>query len=206
VNVKQGGTLFMVPKGTPGFRIGKIFNKRGWRFYQNAELIFENARVPHANVVGEVGGSVKTGRGDTTGGDLFGDLELAANALGVCDDAIAMATAFARRERRAGKYLFEHQLVQLKLVEMHALTEALRSFVLRVAWQHDQKTHSANAGLAMNYSTDVIQRVTRLNMEIHGAEGAMMNARVDKLVRDAMVWTHLAGDTVQRIKVLRRIK
>jgi alkylation response protein AidB-like acyl-CoA dehydrogenase len=57
----------------------------------------------------------------------------------------------------------------------------------------------------MNWSTDVIQRVTRLNMEIHGAEGSMMNARVDKLVRDAMVWTHLAGDTVQRVKVLRRI-
>ena len=206
VSIKEGGTLFMVPKGTPGFRIGKVFNKRGWRFYQNAELIFENARVPHANVVGQVGtGSVKSGRGDTTGGDLFGDLELAANALGVCDDAVDMAMHFARGYRRGGKYLMEHQLIQLKINEMHMLTEALRSYVLRVAWLHDRKEHSANAGLVMNYSTDVIQRVTRLNMEIHGAEGCMMNARVDKLVRDAMVWTHLAGDTVQRVKVLKRL-
>lgn len=206
VSIKEGGTLFMVPKGTPGFRIGKIFNKRGWRFYQNAELIFENARVPHANVVGQVGtGSVKAGRGDTTGGDLFGDLELAANALGVCDDAVEMAMHFSRSYKRAGKYLMEHQLIQLKLNEIHMLTEALRSYVLRVAWLHDRKEHSANAGLVMNYSTDVIQRVTRLNMEIHGAEGCMMNARVEKLVRDAMVWTHLAGDTVQRVKVLRRL-
>ena len=207
VSIKSGGTLFMVPKTTPGFRVGKVFNKRGWRFYQNAELIFENARVPHANVVGDVGtGSVKSGRGDTTGGDLFGDLELAANALGVCDDAVQMAMAHARTRKRAGKYLMEHQLVQLKINEMHMLTEALRSFVLRVAWQHDQGTHSANAGLVMNYSTDVIQRVTRLNVEIHGAEGCLMNARAEKLVRDAMVWTHLAGDTVQRVKVLKRIK
>ena len=206
VSIKEGGTLFMVPKGTPGFRIGKIFNKRGWRFYQNAELIFENARVPHTNVVGQVGtGSVKAGRGDTTGGDLFGDLELAANALGVCDDAVEMAMHFSRSYKRAGKYLMEHQLIQLKLNEIHMLTEALRSYVLRVAWLHDRKEHSANAGLVMNYSTDVIQRVTRLNMEIHGAEGCMMNARVEKLVRDAMVWTHLAGDTVQRVKVLRRL-
>ncbi len=206
VNIKEGGTLFMVPKGTPGFRIGKVFNKRGWRFYQNAELIFENARLPQANVVGAVGtGSVKAGRGDTTGGDLFGDLELAANAVGVCDDACEMATGFARTHKRGGKYLLEQQLVQLRINEMHALTEALRSYVMRVAWQHDQRTHSANAGLVMNYSTDVIQRVTRLNMEIHGAEGCMMNARVDKLVRDAMVWTHLAGDTVQRIKILKRL-
>jgi acyl-CoA dehydrogenase len=206
VSIKEGGTLFMVPKGTPGFRIGKIFNKRGWRFYQNAELIFENARVPHANVVGQVGtGSVKAGRGDTTGGDLFGDLELAANALGVCDDAVDMAMNFSRTHKRAGKYLMEHQLIQLKINEMHMLTEALRSYVMRVAWLHDRKEHSANAGLVMNYSTDVIQRVTRLNMEIHGAEGCMMNARAEKLVRDAMVWTHLAGDTVQRVKVLKRL-
>ena len=206
VNIRQGGTLFMVPKSTPGFRIGKVFNKRGWRFYQNAELIFENARVPHANVVGDVGtGSVKAGKGDTTGGDIFGDLELAANALGVCDDACQMATNFSRTHKRAGKYLMEHQLIQLRINEMHALTEALRSYVMRVAWQHDRKEHSANAGLVMNWSTDVIQRVTRLSMEIHGAEGCMMNARVDKLVRDAMVWTHLAGDTVQRVKVLKRL-
>jgi acyl-CoA dehydrogenase len=206
VSIKEGGTLFMVPKGTPGFRIGKIFNKRGWRFYQNAELIFENARVPHANVVGQVGtGSVKAGRGDTTGGDLFGDLELAANALGVCDDAVEMAMQFSRTHQRAGKYLMEHQIIQLKINELHMLTEALRSYVMRVAWLHDRKEHSANAGLVMNYSTDVIQRVTRLNMEIHGAVGCMMNARVDKLVRDAMVWTHLAGDTVQRVKVLKRL-
>ncbi|MBT3905419.1 MAG: hypothetical protein HOF30_07095, partial [Rhodospirillaceae bacterium] len=59
---------------------------------------------------------------------------------------------------------------------------------------------------AVNYSTDVIQRVTRLNMEVHGAEGCMMNARVDKLVRDAMVWTHLAGDTVLRMKAVSKIK
>jgi acyl-CoA dehydrogenase len=207
VSIKQGGTLFMVPRGTPGFRIGKVFNKRGWRFYQNAELIFENCRVPHANVVGEVGtGSVKAGRGDTTGGDLFGDLELAANALGVCEDACEMAMDYARTHKRAGRYLMEHQLVQLKLNEMHALTEALRSYVMRVAWLHDRGQHSANAGLVMNFSTDVIQRVTRLNMEVHGAEGRLMNARVDKLVRDAMVWTHLAGDTVQRVKVLKRLE
>ncbi len=206
VNIKEGGTLFMVPKGTPGFRIGKVFNKRGWRFYQNAELIFENARLPHANVVGGVGGAAKSGRGDNTGGDLFGDLELAANALGVCDDAVEMSMRWSRTAKRAGKYLMEHQLIQLKINEMHALTEALRSFVMRVAWQHDQQTHSANAGLLMNWSTDVIQRVTRLNMEIHGPDGAAMNARVDKLQRDAMVWTHLAGDTVQRVKILKRLK
>ena len=206
VNIKQGGTLFMVPKGTPGFRIGKVFNKRGWRFYQNAELIFENARVPHANVVGDVGtGSVKSGKGDTTGGDMFGDLELAANALGVCDDAVEMSMKHARTHKRAGKYLMEHQLIQLKINEMHMLTEALRSFVMRIAWEHDHKVHSANAGLAMNYSTDVIQEVTELNLEIHGGAGCKVARHAEKLVRDGFIWSHLAGDTVQRLKVAARL-
>jgi alkylation response protein AidB-like acyl-CoA dehydrogenase len=207
VDIKQGGTLFLVPKSTPGFRIGKIFNKRGWRFYQNAELIFENARVPHANVVGGVGtGSVKAGLGDTTGGDLFGDLELSSNAIGVCEDAIDMALRYAHSQSKAGKRLFDHQLVQLRINEMSMLTEALRSFVMRIAWEHDQGQRSATGVLAVNYSTDVIIRVTKLNMEIHGREGGMMNARVDKLVRDAMVWTHLAGDTVLRLKAVSKIK
>ena len=200
--------MFLVPSDTPGFRIGKVFNKSGWRFYQNAELIFENARVPHANVVGAVGGSDMKSHaaGDRTGGDLFGDLELAANALGVCDAACEQALASRPQARRqGGQLLCEQQLVQLKLNRMHMLTEALRSFVMRVAWEHDRKVHSANAGLAMNFSTDVIQEVTELNMEIHGGAGGLMDRTADKLVRDGFIWSHLAGDSVQRLKVAKRI-
>lgn len=115
VNIQQGGTMFLVPVDTPGFRFGKSSNKRGWRFYQNAELVFENARVPHANVVGEVNGGMKKNKGDTTGGDLFGDLELAANALGVCEDAVALAMNFARTQKKGGRLAIDHQLVQLKV-------------------------------------------------------------------------------------------
>ncbi|HVQ60793.1 MAG TPA: acyl-CoA dehydrogenase family protein [Burkholderiales bacterium] len=205
--LKQGITMFLVPRDTPGFRSGKVFNKSGWRFYQNGEMIFENARVPHANVVGEVNGATRKSGGsggDTTGGDLFGDLELAANALGICDDACESALAHARATQRDAKALFEQQLVQLKLNRMHALTEALRSFVLRVAWEHDRRIHSPNPGLAMNFSTDVVQEVTELYMELRGG-GPGMDAHAEKLVRDSFIWSHLAGDTVQRLKVARRL-
>jgi alkylation response protein AidB-like acyl-CoA dehydrogenase len=204
--LRQGTTMFLVPRDTPGFRIGKVFNKNGWRFYQNAEMIFENARVPHANVIGSVNGSdMKTQQaGDRTGGDLFGDLELAANALGVCDDACEMALTLARTGKQGGRPLFEQQMVQLRLNRMHLLTEALRSFVMRVAWEHDRKLHSPNAGLCMNLSTDVIQEVTEINLELHAGAGVRA-PRADKLVRDAMIWSHLAGDSVQRMKVTRRL-
>ena len=204
VGVREGTTMFLVPRETPGLRIGTVFNKSGWRFYQNAEMIFENARVPHANVVGEAShGGGKTG--DRTGGDLFGDLELAANALGVCDAACESARRHAQTHTQGGEPLAEQQLVQLQIGRMHMLTEALRAFVMRVAWEHDRGVHSANPGLAMNFSTDAIQEVTRLNLDVHGSTGGLIDALAEKLMRDAIIWSHLAGDTVQRMKVARRI-
>jgi alkylation response protein AidB-like acyl-CoA dehydrogenase len=191
-----------VPVGTPGFRIGKVFNKAGWRFYQNAELIFEDARVPHANVVGEAHGGMKVRSGASR---EFSDFELAANALGICDAACEHAARFAKKEKRGGKLLYDQQLVQLKVNEMHALTEALRSFVLRTAWEMDHHVKNANPVLVMNWSTDVLQRVTRLNLQIHAAADGRIDAMADKLVRDAIIWSHLAGDTTQRLKSVRRM-
>ena len=202
VALRDGTTVFLVPRDTPGLRVGKVFNKAGWRFYQNAELIFENARVPHANMVGEVHGGVKVRSGAAA---EFGDFELAANALGVCDAAVEDAMQYAKKTKRAGQRVYDHQLVQLKINEMHALTEALRSFVLRTAWEMDHHRQGANAVLVMNYSTTVIQRVTSLNLDIHAANGGMMSALADKIVRDAIIWTHLAGDASQRLKSLRRM-
>jgi len=94
---------------------------------------------------------------------------------------------------------------EYQIGRMTMLTEALRSYVMRVAWEHDMKIHSCNAGLAMNYSTDVVQEVTELYMEVRGANGCHMDAHADKLVRDAFIWNHLAGDSVQRMKVARRL-
>jgi alkylation response protein AidB-like acyl-CoA dehydrogenase len=208
VPLRQGTTMFLVPRDTPGFRIGKVFNKSGWRFYQNGEMIFENARVPHANVVGEVNGATRKSGGqggDTTGGDLFGDLELAANALGICDDACESALRHARTATQGGQPLFAQQNIQLQINRMYMLTEALRAFVLRVAWEHDMKIHSANAGLAMNFSSDAVQEVAELYMAVRGLDGAHMDPHADKLVRDSIIWTHLAADSVQRMKVARRL-
>jgi hypothetical protein len=57
----------------------------------------------------------------------------------------------------------------------------------------------------MNWSTDVLQRVTRLNLEIHAVGGGAADAMAHKLVRDGIIWTHLAGDTSQRLKAVRRV-
>ena len=202
--IADGTTLFLVPSDSPGFRVGKVYDKIGWRFYQNAELIFEDARVPHANVVGEVNRGVQARKGDTS---EFGDLELSANGLGVCQAAVDMAMNHARTRWQGGKYIIEHQAIQLKLSEMHMLTEALRAYVMRTACDLEKgadrdRKHNV---LLMNFATDAIQRVTHLNMDIHGGAGVMKDVGAEKLVRDAAIWTHLAGDAVQRVKVVRHL-
>lgn len=201
--VHEGTTIFAVQPGTPGLKVGKVFNKHGWRFYQNAELFFENVRVPDSNRLGAINGAHKKHGGRNS---KFGDMEYAANALGLCEAAIDTATLHGRTHRQAGKRLNEHQLFQLKLSEMHMLTEALRSFVMRVAMEADvtvpiSRKHN---GLLMNFSTDAMQRVCYLNLDIHrGANRGEISARADKLVRDAIIWTHIAGDSVQRMKAVK---
>jgi alkylation response protein AidB-like acyl-CoA dehydrogenase len=209
VPVTAGSTEFIVPTDTPGFRIGKKFNKAGWRFYQNAELIFENARIPHTNIVGAVNGGWQARTSDPS---QFNDLELAANAVGVCDTATEEATALAKSRHEGGRALADQQRVQLKLAEMHMLTEALRAYIMRTAWERDlavagDKTQaaSANAGLVMVFSQEIIQRVTALYRDIRGSARGRVSASADKLERDAFIWTHLAGDSLSRIKTIKKI-
>jgi len=202
--VGDGTSIFAVTHDTPGMRSGKVFNKSGWRFYQNAELVFENARVPHANLLGELNAGLKKHGGKNA---KFGELEYAANAVGVCDAAVEMATAYARRSRGGGSALTAQQLVLLKLSEMNMYTEALRSFVMRVAAESDAMPGqvSRHGRYLMNFSTDVIQRVCEANLEIHErTDDDAARAGAEKLVRDAIIWTHIAGDSVQRMAAVQR--
>ena len=77
---------------------------------------------------------------------------------------------------------------------------------MRVAWEMDHQVHSANPVLEMNYAEEAIQRVTRLNLDIHVPVDGRASAMADKLVRDGIIWTHLAGDSTQRLKAMRRLK
>ncbi len=203
--VQEGTTIFAVPHDTPGLKVGKVFNKHGWRFYQNAELFFENVRVPDSNRLGTLNGAHKKHDGKNS---KFGDLEYAANALGICDAAIEMATAHGRTQRQSGKRLNEHQLFQLKLSEMHMFTEALRSFAMRVAAESDctadiSRKHNM---LLMNFSMNALQKVCYGNLDVHSrATQGAINARAEKLVRDAIIWTHIAGDSVQRMKAVKAL-
>ncbi len=203
-SLSKGMTVFLVPTDTPGVRIGRVDDKLGWRFNQNAEVIFDNVRLPHANVVGEVnrGADVRLTRLSDYNQAEVG---MAANAVGVCDRAVEMAVQYATSKHLGSQRLSEYQTTRLKVAEMQMLTEALRSYVLRIAQASDdgEEHDPASNTLVACYSADVLQRVARLNMELHGRDGVLRAVGAEKLVRDATVWSHLAGDSVRRMSAAR---
>ena len=164
--------MFLVPRDTPGFRVGKVFNKSGWRFYQNARDDFrERARAARQRRRRSQRRARKSGAAATPPAAIFSATSSSAPTRSAFATPPAKLRCVTPRPRsRAAKPLFEQQNVQLKINKMHMLTEALRSFVMRVAWEHDMKITLRNAGLAMNYSTDVMQEVTELNMDVRGVQ------------------------------------
>jgi hypothetical protein len=80
--------------------------------------------------------------------------------------------------------------------------------VMRVAADNENpaQDESRNNVLLLNLSCEAIQRVTRLNLDIHAGTGSLtVAANADKLVRDAIIWTHIAGDSVQRLKAVQNL-
>jgi alkylation response protein AidB-like acyl-CoA dehydrogenase len=205
VPVNRGTTMLMVPSDTPGFSIGRTHNKIGWRFYQNAELIYENCRVPDANRLLEV----NEGRGNKRMGIAsFNDEELSANALGIAQAAFEHALEHARNRVQGGKPIIEHQGIALKLADMYMRLEACRSYLFKVVAsekEHGGDFEAASKQLLKTFATEVVQSVTKNAVEIFGGMGVMRDAPVEKLMRDASIFTHLAGDTVQIIKASRKL-
>jgi alkylation response protein AidB-like acyl-CoA dehydrogenase len=205
VPLREGTTLFFVPKDTPGFTIGRRHNKVGWRFYQNAELIFENCRVPDANLL--VG--VNKGRNfRPEGGSGFNDIELSGNLLGIAQAAYEHAIEHARNRFQGGKIIIEHQAVKLKLADMYMRLEAGRSYYFKVVedcLDEGAEGTSASKQLMKVFATEVSQSVTRDAVEIFGGMGVMKDAPVEKLMRDASVLTHLAAGTVNTLMAAERL-
>ena len=203
--VARGVTNFLVPAGTPGFRIGRTHDKVGWRFYQNAELIFENCRVPDADRVGEVNRAYAGGE-SLTGG--FNDVELSANILGIAQAAFEHALEHARNRVQGGRPIIEHQAISLKLADMHMRLEAARSYLFRVVeacLEEGVGMDSASKQLMKVFATEAGQKVTRDAVEIFGGMGVMREAPVEKLMRDASIFTHLAADSVMMLKAAEKL-
>ena len=205
VPLSRGATMFFVPSDTPGFRIGRTHDKVGWRSYQNAELIFENCRIPDANRLGEVNKGKNVRQENVSG---FNDVELAANMLGMAQAAFEHAIEHARNRVQGGRPIIEHQGVALKLADMYMRLEAGRGFLFRVVdgcMEHGHAFDPASKQLLKVFTTEACIKVAQQAVEIFGGMGVMREAPVEKIMRDMSVFLHLASDVVHVLAAAQKL-
>ena len=116
----KGMSAFIVEKGTPGLTSGKKEDKLGMRASETAELIFDNCRVPQANLLGNVGDGFKQAMKVLDGGRI----SIAALSLGIAKGAYEAALKYAKERVQFGKPIAQHQAISFKLADMATTIEA----------------------------------------------------------------------------------
>jgi alkylation response protein AidB-like acyl-CoA dehydrogenase len=184
-------TIFMVDEATPGFRIGKIEDKMGQRLMLNGELIFENARVPLENRLGEE----KQGAGVMVDVACSTTVTIGATMVGLARAAYEAAHQYALKRISGGQPLINHEAISLLLADMKIGIESARALLWQVAWMNDNvRRDYPQSAMVKVYCAEVAKMATNHALQIHGGFGYMRDSGpIEKYVRDATVATIYDG-------------
>ncbi|MBS0378898.1 MAG: acyl-CoA dehydrogenase family protein [Proteobacteria bacterium] len=198
----QGISAFIVEKGFPGFRVAQKLTKMGFRGSQTAELVFEDCRVPAANLVGAENGGVAV---VMSGLDLERAM-IAPLCLGIAERALQLALDYAQSRQQFGRRIADFQMIQAKLAEMYVAVETMRTFTYRVlAAANDLEVggggrgriHALTAASVM-YASEAMARVLADAVQIHGGNGYIWESEVNRLFRATKLLEIGAGTTEVR--------
>jgi alkylation response protein AidB-like acyl-CoA dehydrogenase len=199
----KGMSLLLIEKG-PGFRVVRKLDKLGYRGIDTAELLFEDCRVPAANLVG-----TEEGRGlqQVLNGLELGRINVAARGAGLARACLEEALAYAQQRKTFGKPICEHQTIQLKLADMATRVEAARLLVEAAARAYDAGGRSdLEAGMAKLYATEAALENSLEAMRIHGAYGYSKEFNIERYYRDAPLLAIGEGtNEMQRIIIARQL-
>ncbi len=187
----EGVSLFLVSMDTPGVRVGHVEDKLGLRLNQNAEILFEDCRIPHENLFGEVNQGLAMVRRFAKG-SLFKE---GVKSLGIARAAFDEGLAWTQTRVQGGSRIVEHQAVRADLFRMSTDIEAARALVWRAAWavDHDPSNAPHLEAMAKVFAGEVATRTAVSALELHGGYGVLRENRIEKLVRDAVSMLHAFG-------------
>ncbi len=200
---RRGMSLFIVEKG-PGFTVSRKLEKLGYKGIDSAELVFDNYRVPAANLIGGVEGK---GFHQTVGGLELGRINVAARGVGIASRALMESVRYAQQRKTFGKPIAQHQAIQLKLGEMATRTEAARLLVESAARAYDEgRRCDMEAGMAKYFASEAAVENSLEAMRIHGGYGYSKEFIIERLYRDAPLMTIGEGtNEMQRIIIARQL-
>ncbi|KJS13089.1 MAG: acyl-CoA dehydrogenase [Peptococcaceae bacterium BRH_c8a] len=180
----KGLSAFIVEKGTPGFTFGKKEHKMGIRASATYELVFENCRIPKANLLGDEGMGFKVIMMTLDGGRIG----IASQALGIAQGAYEEALKYSKIREQFGKPINSNQGIQWMLADMATRIEAARLLVYQAAYLKDSKQpYSKEAAMAKLYASECAMWVTTKAVQIFGGYGYTREYPVERMMRDAKI-------------------
>lgn len=188
----QAVSMFLVEKGTPGFRVGRALDKHGWRSSDTAELIFEECRVPAENLLGG------EGRGFYAIMSNFQNERtvIAAMAMGEAQAALELTLEHVRTRKAFGAPLWEKQAIRQKLAMLSAKVEAGRQLVHHAAFLDAQGFDATReVSMAKAYCGELVNEVMYACVQFHGGMGFMRESAIERMARDARVQAIGGGAT-----------
>jgi alkylation response protein AidB-like acyl-CoA dehydrogenase len=179
----RGMSLLMVERDTPGFEVARDIEKLGYKGPESSEVVLSDCRVPAQNLVGGVEGR---GLQQALSALEFGRINIAGRAVGVSQEALDRALAYAQERRAFGRPIAEHQAIQLKLADMATEVQAARLLTWWAASRLDAGARAdLETGMAKLYASEVGVRASLEAMRVHGGYGYAEEYEVERLYRDA---------------------
>ena len=198
----RGVSTFIAEKGTPGLSFGANEKKMGWKSQPTAQVIFDDARVPASNRIGDAGHGFKFAMAGLDGGRL----NIAACSLGGAQRALDKAIDYARERKQFGRAIADFQATQFKLADMETELNAARVMLYEAAQKLDAKAPDATRWCAMakRFVTDTGFKVANDALQIFGGYGYLADYGIEQIVRDLRVHQILEGtNEIMRVIISR---
>ncbi|HLA47389.1 MAG TPA: acyl-CoA dehydrogenase family protein [Thermoplasmata archaeon] len=199
----HGISAFIIERGTPGLRIGKVEDKLGMRGSATSEVILEDIRVPADDLLGEVNYGFTNALKTLDGGRI----SIGALGVGIAQGAFEEALHYAKDRKQFDRPIAEFQAIQFILADMALRIDAARMLVYRAAWLKDHGLpYKAEASMAKLYASETAMWVTTKAIQVHGGYGYISDYPVERMFRDAKLCEIGEGTSeIQRLVIAREL-
>ncbi|MBB5544327.1 acyl-CoA dehydrogenase family protein [Paraburkholderia fungorum] len=198
---KRGISAFIVPTDTKGYVVTRVEEKLGQHSSDTAQIIFEDCRVPAANLIGAEGEGYRIALSGLEGGRIG----IAAQSVGMARAAFEAALGYAKERESFGQPLFSHQAVQFRLADMATQLEAARQLIWHAASLKDAgQPCLTEAAMAKLFASEAAERICSAALQIHGGYGYLNDFPVERIYRDVRVCQIYEGTSdIQKILIAR---
>src|SRR3989475_13053485 len=199
----RGISAFVLDLDTPGFSRGKPYRKLGLHASDTAELIFQAARVPPDNLIGERGNGFIQAMQVLEGGRIA----MAAMGVGIAQAAVDQAVKYMKQRSAFGRTLAEFNGLQGMIADVATEVEVARLLTLRAAHLKDTGRPAMHAAaMAKLFSSETAMKAASTAVQLHGGAGYLTQGPVERIFRDAKL-TEIGEGTseIQRLVIAREI-